>query len=307
MLNPSQRALKTFNQMVQDKMSSITGNKQESSKYIPYVNLMHRDSSELQDNHYDKENPVDSYKYNNLESILSGVASARAKFEKDIDNSEEENLSDDELRLKIKERKTKERMKRDDLVMVEMAAIGTASTVEGIRKQIGVGSVLDKGINLAAAQERQARIRAQMQLDGQSSPEEPNSPFTVIDSAEQSLNRSPSISKTKNKEDLGHSYSFKQLNSQPSQIKGVSLYEPLLEEDNEDSGDEYGEPKSQMKDMRELEVLEKLMLKYQALDEQQLAALTEDKNSMEKFKFKASFISHLCAVKSRSAQYRARL
>ena len=133
MVTPSQRALQTFNQIVQDKMSSITSHKQASSKYIPYVNLMHRDSSELKVNHFNKENPNDSYKYDNIESILSQVASQRSKFQKDIDNSEEENLSDDELRLKIKERKAKQRIKRDDLVMVEIAALGTAGTVEGIR------------------------------------------------------------------------------------------------------------------------------------------------------------------------------
>lgn len=95
---------------------------------------MHRDSSELKVNHFNKEDKTDSYRYNGVESILSQVASQRSKFNKDIDNSEEENLSDDELRLKIKERKAKERIKRDDLVMVEMAAIGTAGTVEGLRK-----------------------------------------------------------------------------------------------------------------------------------------------------------------------------
>ena len=41
---------------------------------------MHRDSSELKVNHFNKENPNDSYKYDNIESILSQVASQRSKF-----------------------------------------------------------------------------------------------------------------------------------------------------------------------------------------------------------------------------------
>ena len=61
-------------------MSSVTSNNVASSKYIPYVNLMHRDSSELKVNHYNKENPDDSYKYKSIESILSQVASQRSQF-----------------------------------------------------------------------------------------------------------------------------------------------------------------------------------------------------------------------------------
>ena len=62
-----------------------------------------------------------------------------------------------------------------------------------------------------------------------------------------------------------------------------------------------------MKDLREIEVLERLMLKYQALDEQKIAALTMDKSHLEKFQFKASFISHLCAIKEKAEEYKVRL
>ena len=82
-----------------------------------------------------------------------------------------------------------------------------------------MGSVLDHGINLEALKERQARIRAKMQLDGEQSPP------PEIDSAEKTLNHrsnNPSINKIQRRqedltqqaeENLGHAYSFKQLAS----------------------------------------------------------------------------------------------
>ena len=64
------------------------------------------------------------------------------RFNDDIDNSEEEDLSDDELREKIKTRKEKERARRDDLKMVKLAALATEKNVEETRKKIGIGSVV---------------------------------------------------------------------------------------------------------------------------------------------------------------------
>jgi hypothetical protein len=56
------------------------------------------------------------------------------RFNDDIDNSEEDELTDDELRDKIKIRKNKERDRRDDLAMVKMAADSTAIRVEQTRQ-----------------------------------------------------------------------------------------------------------------------------------------------------------------------------
>jgi len=64
-----------------------------------------------------------------LEAILHN-ANSKYRFADDIDNSEEEELTDDELRDKIKARKAKEKARRDDLTMVKVAAVKTAFTVE---------------------------------------------------------------------------------------------------------------------------------------------------------------------------------
>ena len=71
----------------------------------------------------------DSYRYHNIEAILH-TANSQYKFNDDIDNSEEEELTDDELRDKIKKRKNKEKDRRDELSIVKTAALLTASTVE---------------------------------------------------------------------------------------------------------------------------------------------------------------------------------
>ena len=50
----------------------------------------------------------DSYNYQNLEAIMQS-ANNHYKFNDDIDNSEEEELTDEELRISIKDRKNKEK------------------------------------------------------------------------------------------------------------------------------------------------------------------------------------------------------
>ena len=74
----------------------------------------------------------DSYNYKNIEAILAS-ASSHFKFSNDIDNSEEEELTDDELRERVKTRKNKERDRRDDLKMVKEAAIDTVHKIEAAR------------------------------------------------------------------------------------------------------------------------------------------------------------------------------
>lgn len=87
------------------------------------------------------------------------------RFNDDIDNSEEEDLTDDEMRERIKARKNKERDRRDDLTMVKMAALAAAKNVEETRKRIGVGSVVTQGINLDALKLRHAKLRDNMEMD----------------------------------------------------------------------------------------------------------------------------------------------
>ena len=90
---------------------------------MPFEKLMPGRTKNLED---------DRYMYTNIESILH-TASSKYRFNNDIDNSEEEELTDDELRLKIKERKNKEKSRRDDLTTVKAAALQTASNVEALR------------------------------------------------------------------------------------------------------------------------------------------------------------------------------
>ena len=102
-----------------------------SDKYLPYMKQSQTNLAESQRSHtldYD-----DSYRYVNLEALIHS-AGHHFKFNDDIDNSEEEELTDDELRLRIKTRKDKERSKRSDLTMVKIAALDTAKTVEGLRR-----------------------------------------------------------------------------------------------------------------------------------------------------------------------------
>jgi len=106
----------------------------------------------------------DSYRYLNIEAIIHGAASMY-RFNDDIDNSEEDDLTDEELRDKIKIRKNKERDRRDDLALVRIAAQSTASNVEHTRKNIGVGSVLSSGMNLDALKLRHAKLRDNMDMD----------------------------------------------------------------------------------------------------------------------------------------------
>lgn len=90
---------------------------------MPFEKLMPGRTKNLED---------DRYMYTNIEAILH-TASSKYKFNDDIDNSEEEELTDDELRIKIKERKNKEKSRRDDLTTVKAAALQTASNVEALR------------------------------------------------------------------------------------------------------------------------------------------------------------------------------
>ena len=104
--SPSRRALQHFSQVVQNKLAT-------ESKYIPYETLMTGKARSIED---------DSYRYHNIEAILQS-ANNNYKFNDDIDNSEEEELTDDEMRDRIKERKAKEKDRRADLTTVKAAAI----------------------------------------------------------------------------------------------------------------------------------------------------------------------------------------
>ena len=147
--SPSRRALHAYAQLV-------NANLQDKTKYIPYRE--HMPQSRLH-----KHEEDDSYRYKNIEAILAS-ASSHFKFSQDIDNSEEEELTDDELKERIKKRKNKERDRRDDLTMVRAAAIDTARTVEAARKKIQNRSIIKGAINLEALKERQAKLRDKIDM-----------------------------------------------------------------------------------------------------------------------------------------------
>lgn len=116
----------------------------EKAKYVPYT------GPQCSEN--------DSYRYLTMEHVLA-TASSQYKFNQDIDNSEEEELTDDELREKIKNRKANERARRDSLTVTKTAALDVTNNVELLRKKIPGGSVVDKCINLDALKLRQAKLR----------------------------------------------------------------------------------------------------------------------------------------------------
>ena len=79
------------------------------------------------------ESHDDSYDYNGLKAILAS-ADKSWNFDKDIDDSEEDEISDEELRMAIKSRKAKEKARRDDLTTVKSAAMQAVKAVEEVRK-----------------------------------------------------------------------------------------------------------------------------------------------------------------------------
>ena len=89
------------------------------------------------------------YRYKNIENILRN-ATESFRFNDDIDNEEEEDLTDDELREKTAERKRVERARRDNLQTVRIAALDTAKSVELVRRRLGTGSILSNSINIEA-------------------------------------------------------------------------------------------------------------------------------------------------------------
>ena len=82
-----------------------------------------------------------------MEAIYKGTFNV-IKFRDDIDNSEEDDLSDEDLKARIKERKAKERALRAHIGIVRAAAKTTMENVEGVRKSLKVYSVVDKYLDL---------------------------------------------------------------------------------------------------------------------------------------------------------------
>ena len=81
------------------------------------------------------------------------------KFNKDIDNDEEDELSDGSLKERIKERKIKERNLRAELTVINKAAVDTMRNVEKEKSRIKVRSLIEKSLNLKDLKEKQARIK----------------------------------------------------------------------------------------------------------------------------------------------------
>ena len=76
------------------------------------------------------------------------------KFNADIDNDEEDELSDGSLKDKIKERKIKERNLRAELTIVNKAALETMRNVEKEKSRIKVRSLIEKSLNLTELREK---------------------------------------------------------------------------------------------------------------------------------------------------------
>ena len=105
--------------------------------------------------------PDDGYNYFGIEAILA-AANQHFNFETNIDDSDEDQISDDELRNAIKMRKETDQVRRDDLTTVKYAALQAMKSVDEVRKQISVVSLFDKSLNLDALRAKQTRLRDSM-------------------------------------------------------------------------------------------------------------------------------------------------
>ena len=70
------------------------------------------------------------------------------KFNADIDNDDEDELSDGSLKERIKARKIEQRNLRAELTVVNKAAMDTMKNVEREKKRIVVDSLIDRSLNL---------------------------------------------------------------------------------------------------------------------------------------------------------------
>ena len=150
-LVPGTAALRAVSQLVEKPPDK---NEKVKNFYIPYkggnyVSPLSTRSGEFEDGRY---------RYKNIEAILRS-ATEQYRFNDDIDNDEEEELTDDELREKTTNRKMKERAKRDNLQTVRLAALDTARSVEVVRRRLGTGSILSNSINIEALRMRQENLR----------------------------------------------------------------------------------------------------------------------------------------------------
>ena len=70
------------------------------------------------------------------------------RFNADIDNDDEDELSDGSLKDRIKARKIEQRNLRAELTVVNKAAMDTMKNVEREKKRIVVDSLIDRSLNL---------------------------------------------------------------------------------------------------------------------------------------------------------------
>lgn len=86
-------------------------------------------------------------------------------------------------------------------------------------------------------------------------------------------------------------------------------YEPCAEDEAEQLEESSSEDEAGHKKHREerdiMKALDKQMRQYQTVDDSKMDSL--DVEQSLKYQFKASFISHLCAIKERKDEYKQRL
>ncbi len=80
-------------------------------------------------------------------------------FPRSIDNENEEQLSDDEERIRIKTFKCKERIRRVDILTEDLAIQDIIMGVEKAKQSVKTKGLLDHGLDLAKFQARQRQIR----------------------------------------------------------------------------------------------------------------------------------------------------
>lgn len=218
------------------------------------------------------------------------------KFNHDIDNDDEDELSDGSLKERIKQRKIEQRNLRAELTVINKACIDTVKNVEREKKKIVVGSLIDRSLDLPALRERQAALKkkideSNMEINDQKMPPRHRGPAGQVSALNQNsgdLANSSAISFGLDHQGspldpslLDHSFNA----PDPYPRRAPAAVEEEEHQDSEapSSGSGSPSPPARMPDnMRESST--------------HPDSGPEQEDLVMRNQFKASFISHICQV-----------
>ena len=224
------------------------------------------------------------------------------KFNHDIDNDDEDELSDGSLKDRIKQRKIDQRNLRAELTVVNKACIDTMKNVERERKKIVVDSLIDRSLDLPALRAKQAALKqkideSNMEINDQQMPPRHRGPAGQVSALNQNsgdLANSSAISF--GLDHHGTPIDPTLLVAHPQPLREPTAVEEEEYQDSEapSSGAESPSPLARMQDnMRQFSIHPDSMLGQEEM--------------VMRNRFKASFISHICTVSAQKEKYRGRL